>query len=202
MSTYKLIYFNVTGLGESLRFLLNYAGISFEDKRINFDEWPKYKSEMPMGQMPVLEIDGQKYNQSKAIGRYLAKKCNLYGASPIEAMEIDAAVENIDDMRQALSQYYWEQDPALQAKLKDVAYKKMEFSLDKLEEQVKKNGGHFVGGKLTWADIVYAGFNDYLSHVVGGDFNKNHPELGKLVKKVYAIPSIQAYLAKRPKTDL
>lgn len=55
---------------------------------------------LPMGQMPILEIgDGKVYHQSKAIARFVAKKGNLYGSDDIEAMEIDATVETIDDLR-------------------------------------------------------------------------------------------------------
>jgi len=46
MSTYKLTYFNVTGLAESIRYILNHCGIKFEDIRLSFDDWPKYKSSM------------------------------------------------------------------------------------------------------------------------------------------------------------
>lgn len=46
MPTYKLTYFNVTGLGESLRYMLNHCGIKFEDVRLNFDDWPKHKPSM------------------------------------------------------------------------------------------------------------------------------------------------------------
>lgn len=46
MSTYKLTYFNVTGLAESIRYMLNHLGIKFEDNRFSFDDWPKYKSGM------------------------------------------------------------------------------------------------------------------------------------------------------------
>lgn len=55
---------------------------------------------MPLGQMPVLEIDGKAYHQSKAISRFIAKKGNLYGSNELEALEIDAAIETIDDLRQ------------------------------------------------------------------------------------------------------
>lgn len=54
---------------------------------------------MPLGQMPVLEIDGKQYNQSKAIMRFLGKKFNLYGSDDYEALEIDAAADSVDDMR-------------------------------------------------------------------------------------------------------
>lgn len=202
MSTYKLTYFNVTGLGEPIRFLLSQSGIKFEDVRLEFNEWPKIKPTMPMGQVPVLEIDGKPYHQSKAISRYIAKKGNLYGSNELEALEIDAAVETIDDLRQALSTYYWEKDPVTKEKLKKVAFEKLPVYLDKLEAQVKKNGGYFVNGKLSWADLLWTAYSDYLNFVLSGDPNKDHPELKKLVEKVRALPNIKAYIEKRPKTQL
>ncbi|NP_001291541.1 glutathione S-transferase-like [Solenopsis invicta] len=202
MPTYKLTYFNVAGLGESLRYMLHHCGIKFEDVRVEFDDWPKLKPNMPMGQMPILEIDGKIYHQSRAIGRYIAKKGNLYGSDELEAMEIDATIDSMDDIRQALSTYYWEQDPAFKAKLKETAFEKLPFYLDKFEAQVKKNGGYFVGGKLSWADFLWAGYCDYLSFVLAGDPNKDHPELKKLREKVRALPNVKAYLEKRPKTQL
>ena len=148
---------------------------------------------MPMGQMPVLEIDGKKYPQSMAILRYIAKKFNLYGKDDLEALQIDAAADSISDLRickfflpkiilrkktiisfpiefyrkyfltlasyriwtdlwkksfAGLSNWHWEETPAVKEKLKEVAFKKFPVILDKLNEQVKNNGGYFVGGKV------------------------------------------------------
>ncbi|KZC09847.1 PREDICTED: glutathione S-transferase-like [Dufourea novaeangliae] len=200
MPTYKLIYFNVTGLGEPIRLLLHQSGIKFEDKRMAFEEWPDVKPKMPMGQVPVLEIDGKPHHQSKAICRLIARKNNLYGANEEESYQIDATIETIDDLRQAISQYYWEEDPAFKARLKETALKKLPVYVDKFEEQVKKNGGFFVGGKLTWADLMYTGYTETLSAMTESELNKDHPELQKLVAKVRALPNIKAYLDKRPKT--
>lgn len=155
-----------------------------------------------MGQMPVLEIDGNQYYQSKAIGRFIAKKGNLYGSDDFEAMKIDATVDSIEDVRQALAVYYKEQDPVFKAKLKEAALQKLSFCLDKLEAQVKKNGGYFVGGKLSWPDFLWAAYFDLLNFVLAEDPNKDHPELKKLVEKVRALPNIKAYLEKRPQTQL
>lgn len=40
---YKLRYFNVTALGEPLRFLFAYGGIEYEDLRVDFADWPALK---------------------------------------------------------------------------------------------------------------------------------------------------------------
>ncbi|KAG5318046.1 GST1 transferase, partial [Pseudoatta argentina] len=203
MPTYKLIYFDVTGLGEAIRFMLNYCGIKFEDVRFSFDDWPKYKPNMPMGQVPVLEIDGKQYHQSRAIGRFLAKKGHLYGSNDVEAMEIDATVDSIEDIRQAMTLHYWEQDPAFKAKLKDTLFQKLPNYLDVFEAQIKKNGGYFVGGKLSWADFLWAAYHDCMSFMVEDyrDLIKNYSELKKLVEKVRTLPKVKAYIEKRPKTQ-
>lgn len=54
---------------------------------------------MPMGQMPILEVDGKRAHQSLAITRYLAKQVGLVGADAWEDLEIDTAVDTINDMR-------------------------------------------------------------------------------------------------------
>lgn len=54
---------------------------------------------MPMEQVPVLEIDGVKYHQHKAICRYLANKFNLLGSDDQEKLQVDALVDDIDDIR-------------------------------------------------------------------------------------------------------
>ncbi|GAB1864926.1 glutathione transferase [Camponotus japonicus] len=201
MSTYKLTYFNFTGKGEPIRYLLSQSGIKFEDVRITYEDWPKLKSSMPMQQVPILEIDGKVYHQSKAISRFIAKKGNLYGSNELEAMEIDATVDSIEDIRQIVGAYYREKDPALKEKLKEVTFEKLSFYLDKFETQVKKNGGYFVNGKLSWADLLWATFSDTVSLFSTEDLNKDHPELKKLVEKVRALPNIKAYIEKRPKTQ-
>ena len=40
---YKLTYFPGYGLAESIRLLLSYAEIDFEDERFAHEDWPKVK---------------------------------------------------------------------------------------------------------------------------------------------------------------
>lgn len=56
---------------------------------------------MPMGQMPVLEVDGKRVHQSIAILRYVAKQVGLSGANDWENVQIDSAVDTVNDLRQS-----------------------------------------------------------------------------------------------------
>lgn len=53
------------------------------------------------GQLPVLEHNGKKINQSLAIARYLAKQAKLSGKDDWENLEIDAVVDTVNDLKQS-----------------------------------------------------------------------------------------------------
>lgn len=58
---------------------------------------------MPMGQMPVLEVDGRRVHQSISMARYVAKRVGLSGDNEWENLIIDTAVDTVNDFR--LSKY-------------------------------------------------------------------------------------------------
>lgn len=58
---------------------------------------------MPMGQMPVLEVDGHRVHQSISMARYVAKRVGLGGTNDWENLIIDTAVDTVNDFR--LSEY-------------------------------------------------------------------------------------------------
>lgn len=43
MAEYKLTYFNLKGLGESIRYIFAYANVPFDDNRIAKESWPALK---------------------------------------------------------------------------------------------------------------------------------------------------------------
>jgi len=49
----------------------------------------------PLGQIPVLEVDGEVIAQSWAINRYLANDLSFYGDSNVDKSIIDQVVETI-----------------------------------------------------------------------------------------------------------
>ncbi|CAG9831216.1 unnamed protein product [Diabrotica balteata] len=201
---YKLIYFDVTALGEPIRFLLNYGQLDFEDKRVGVDgvEWSPIKPTTPFGQLPLLEHDGKVAHQSTAISRYIAKQIKLVGSNDWEDLEIDAAVDTINDLRAKIAAYHYENDPAVKETRKQPLFKEiLPFYLEKLEAQVEKNNGYLAAGKLTWADLFFVGLLQYFQFMLGKDLVENSPNLQKLKEKVLALPNIKACIDKRPKTN-
>ena len=55
-----------------------------------------------MGQLPVLEVDGELICQSRAINRYLATEFNLYGENNSDRALIDQVCESCADIGMSL----------------------------------------------------------------------------------------------------
>ncbi|XP_043252563.1 glutathione S-transferase-like [Colletes gigas] len=205
MTGYKLVYFNVMGLGEPIRFILSYGGVQFEDVRMTYgsSEWFSMKPTTPFGQLPVLEIDGKVYTQTLPICRYLAKQFNLLGKTDLDTLRIDAIANALHDFRKiVISYYYKEQDPALKAKKKvEVLGQTVPFYLNKLEELAKNNDGYLHGGQLSYADLFFVAISDAINTGYEADITKDKPHLKALKEKVLALPSIKAYVEKRPKLE-
>ncbi|KAK7864991.1 hypothetical protein R5R35_004955 [Gryllus longicercus] len=198
---YKLTYFPIKGLAEPIRFLFSYGGIEFEDFRFSQEDWPKFKPNTPFGQTPILEVDGKVIHQSTTICRYVARQVGLAGADDWEAVQIDAVVDTITDFRSKIQNYFYDSDPVSKEKKKGSLFKEtIPFYLPKFEELVKNNGGYFVNGKLTWADVYFVGYLDYLNFMAGVNLLEKYPTLRSLCTTVLELPGIKEWVAKRPVT--
>ncbi len=92
----KLYYFDLYGRGEPIRLLLNHAKQEFEDVRISFEDWGKFKEDpekCKYGQVPILEREGKQYTQSSAIMSYLGES---FGYSPEDIELRFKAAELVD----------------------------------------------------------------------------------------------------------
>uniref|UniRef100_A0AC35TGB8 Glutathione S-transferase n=1 Tax=Rhabditophanes sp. KR3021 TaxID=114890 RepID=A0AC35TGB8_9BILA len=109
--SYNLIYWNnCHGRGEVTRLLFTYARQAFEEATFTNEEWPALKAQQPYGQLPVLEVDGVKIAQSRAIERFLARRFNLVGKNDIERAINDQIICGIDDTRQHFAKMFNEDD--------------------------------------------------------------------------------------------
>ncbi|CAF1406256.1 unnamed protein product [Adineta steineri] len=203
MPSYKLTYFNGRGLGEVSRLIFAAAGQKFEDVRYERDQFPAHKAEMPLGQMPVLEVDGVKLPQSSAIARYLAKEFHLAGKDNFDQAKVDAVVDTVADSFKGFIPTIFEQDPVKKEEIKK------KFFTDDLPKHLQNletlgklygNGGHFfVGNQLTWADLYFYNFaQTYIE--AEADCLNNFPWLKQNRAEVEKQPKIAEYLKQRPKT--
>uniref|UniRef100_A0A1B6HN43 glutathione transferase n=1 Tax=Homalodisca liturata TaxID=320908 RepID=A0A1B6HN43_9HEMI len=202
-SQWKMTYFPVKGLGESIRFLLAYLDKEYEDHRFNVEDWPSIKPTTPWGQTPVLEANGQTVTQSIAITRYLGRQAGLCGADAWEDMRIDEIVYVINDFRAELAKYHYEKDEKRKEEVKGtVLSTTAPFYLSRLDAHVKANNGYLANGKLSWADLYFAAISDYLSFMYGSDITAGYPNLTELREKVLALPKIKEWVSKRPVTNV
>jgi len=197
---YKLIYFNLRGIGETIRWLLSYMEADFEDSRFEIADWPTVKPTTPFGKAPVLEVDGVPLTQSISIYRYLGRQAGLGGDDPWEDVQIDIIADTINDFRVALSAFMWEANEDIKKEKKEIFIKEtLPFYLGKLEAIVKENGGYLANGKLSWVDFFFASITELLSYAVDvADITADYPALNALKTKIFNIPQIKNWVEKRP----
>merc|ERR1712018_515792 len=149
MSEMKLTYFNLMGRAETTRLILAQAGVAFEDKRIEPAEWPALKASLPMGQLPILEVDGKTIGQSMTIARFCGRRFGLAGKDELEGALADQAVDQVADFMAEVVKAMKDEVARI------LKTEKLPAFLTGMEKLLKAQGGkHFAGSGLTWADIV------------------------------------------------
>jgi len=201
--SYKLTYFNIKALAEPIRFIFAYAGVEYEDNRIERENWPAVKENYPWGQLPVLQVGDKTLSQSNTIARYLAKKYDLRGDDDWEAAKMDEYADALTDFRGEWRKHFTEQDETKKAELKknfdEVVVPKY---LSKFDKIVADNGGQFlVGKRVSWIDLQLAHFLDFFA-IQAPTLLDNYENLKKLKESVFEIPQIKAWMEKRPVTAM
>ena len=106
-SKLTLTYFPIGGRAEPIRLAAAAGKIAFTNKTISFPEFKELKHALPLGQVPILEIEmpsGEKttMTQSDAILRYFGKRGGLYPADDLLALEVDATLTILEDLTEIL----------------------------------------------------------------------------------------------------
>ncbi|GMT31218.1 hypothetical protein PFISCL1PPCAC_22515, partial [Pristionchus fissidentatus] len=209
--TYKLYYFPLRGRGEPIRQLLKLAGQSFEDFRINPEEWSGVKPDMPLGQVPVLEVDGStKLAQTMTILRYIANRHGLAGKTPEDSAKLDMIAESVQEMINSPQIFNWAlivlgkysditTDEAKKDFFKYKVTPELEAFAPKIERFLLANGnnGLFMGDAETWVDVFAAEtFSKFLDF---GDANclDAFPHIKDLIARVHANPIIRKHIEER-----
>lgn len=99
MAKLKLTYFDVNGgRAEPIRLALFIGGIEFEDHRFAYSEFAEVRKTTPLGQVPVLEIDGKVITQSNALTTYAGKLAGLYPTDDFAALLCEEVMGTVEDV--------------------------------------------------------------------------------------------------------
>ncbi|XP_072292463.1 glutathione S-transferase 3-like [Eucyclogobius newberryi] len=149
-----LHYFNGRGKMESIRWLLTVAGVEFEEVYLTTrDQYLKLIEDgaLMFQQVPLVEIDGMKLIQTKAILQYIAEKYHLHGKDIKERVKVNMYAEGITDLMEMIMMLPFTADP--KSKLENIENKANERYLPVFEKAL--SGPVFlVGGKMTVADVL------------------------------------------------
>ena len=166
---------------------------SDERLSIDFATWarPEFDAKQKAGYFtanmdscPVLSVNGVVIGQSKAIARLVAKKLGFFGASDVEAAQIDCIADHGYEMNDAFSSHTaGKKDDELEAA-------KGTFAVGWFTAAIEKcvgDGGFAVGGKRSLADIV-------LYYLLDDVFVNRH-KIGEHVKTALATcPKLQSII--------
>ena len=207
MSKHKLTYFNAAGRAEPVRIACFLSDVSFEDHRVDFAGFGALKGSgaLPLGQVPVLEVDGFSFAQTSAMLRYVAKLGNtgLYPSDPVKALAVDSALDTFNDtLSHALTPSSWEKDMDKRLAMRaELVVGPMAKCFSYVEGLIAKFGGPFVSGdQLSIADLVIA--SQVLQIRSGGldgvtaEHLAAYPHICALTDAYLADPRIAAYTSK------
>lgn len=197
-----MTYFNLKGRAELARLILAQADVVYEDCRISKEEWESVKPTTPLGQLPLLEVEGESLAQSIAIARYLARQHGLAGKTEIAAAQADMVIDSLADLMGPVAAMMREKDEQKKAEMKrSFSCETLPGWLTMLERLLTRRGGKFFsGGELTWADLAVFNVIDNMNGRVA-DFNiQDYPNLDSLTAMVRDLPNIKKWLYERPVT--
>ncbi|KAF1375808.1 hypothetical protein PFLUV_G00224020 [Perca fluviatilis] len=146
-----LHYFNGRGKMESIRWLLTVAEVEFDEIYLaTREQYEKLLSDgaLMFQQVPMVEIDGMKLVQTKAILNYIAEKYNLHGKDLKDRVMINMYSEGIFDLMEMIMMLPFKAD----AKLEPIKSKAKDRYLPVFEKALS-GPIYLVGGKLSCADV-------------------------------------------------
>ncbi|XP_034377632.1 glutathione S-transferase alpha-3 [Arvicanthis niloticus] len=192
-----LHYFDGRGRMEPIRWLLAAAGVEFEEQFLKTrDDLARLRNDgsLMFDQVPMVEIDGMKLVQTKAILNYIAAKYNLYGKDIKERAIIDMYTEGMADLDDIVIHHPYippgEKEASL-AKIKDKARNRY---FPAYEKVLKSHGqDYLVGNRLSKADVYLV---QILYHVEELDPSvlANFPLLKALRTRVSNLPTVKKFL--------
>ncbi|XP_037988685.1 glutathione S-transferase-like [Motacilla alba alba] len=193
----KLHYFNGRGRMEPIRWLLAAAGVEFEEsyleKKEDLTKLQKDGS-LLFQQVPMVEIDGMKLVQTRAICNYIATKYNLYGKDVKERALIDMYVEGMFDLNELLMMYVMQPADKKEEYFANMMDKAENRYFPAFEKVLKDHGKDFlVGNQLSRADVQLLEII-LMAEEYKPDTLAKFPLLQSFKARISNIPTIKKFL--------
>ncbi|KAF9083248.1 hypothetical protein BGX23_011647 [Mortierella sp. AD031] len=196
--SFRLHYFPLEGQGQTCRDLLTYSGVKWEGTSPK--NWMEEKEKTPFGCLPVLYINkGDQeviISETLAIENYLAKQFGLLGDNEYEETLIRAFHCSSATLHGVFSNSVTWNLPEVQEKtLAAFKARQLVHWVKAHERHLLNNGdnGHYVGNKLSLADIRTANLIQLFSLQPYGD------ELIEIIKQAPALWKVKATVENDPK---
>jgi glutathione S-transferase len=205
MSAITLHYFDVHARGEPVRLIFAYAGVEFTDHKVPFEEWGALKASnfAEFGQLPVLDIDGERLVQSQSIVRYVGQKYGYYPSDIKEVYQVESIGDLKEDIYRAIvPNLYANNAEGIEKFYNETAPQVLGF----LEKRLEKNHngeGFFVGDSISLADfLVFQIVHDYF--LASNRKDKEHlvdahaPKVKALIHRIIeSSPGLKTHLENR-----
>ncbi|KAF9584284.1 hypothetical protein BGW38_006979 [Lunasporangiospora selenospora] len=201
-TTYKLEYFEVSGVGAISRDLLSYGGAKWEN--ILVKELPN-NTGSPFSVYPALHVrtgDGVEIHlaETSVIEQYLAREFGLFGDNEWEELQIKMFHSNTLMFRDRLfMRVVWNFKDKMETALETFLTQSLPQWINAHVFHLRNNGsnGHYVGNKLSLADILTANTIDFIKCLYGNEkilaMIEKCPEIMKVKENVDREPRLQTW---------
>jgi glutathione S-transferase len=195
-------YWNIRGLCEPIRLMLEYLAVPYDDKRYNYgtvpgkmrEEWEvdKHKLGLDFPNLPYLIEGDVRLTQSCAIQRYIARKHNqnLLGATEADKARTDLIEQQCVDFRNGLSAVAYGAD-----------FDKHRVTYVAALPDKLRPFDTFLGGKHDWfggSQVSLADFMMYATlhthRLLAPDAVNSFEHLKAFMKRFEALPHVSEYL--------
>jgi glutathione S-transferase len=196
MPSYRLHYFPESGNSYKLALMLTLCGERFEPVWTDFGggvtRTPQWRRDVnEMGEIPVLEIDGERLTQTAPILLKLAKQYGRFGG------------ENEQEQFEVLRWLFWDNHkltgymatyryhrtftPAPDPHVLAYFRKRLDDFLAILEQHMERHA-FAIGDKPTVADFSMMAYLSYPSDETGYDFAVSHPAVNAWLARMAGLP--------------
>lgn len=175
------------------------AGLEFEDIRCKSTDWPVLKPKMPLGALPVLEVNGELLPQSNAMLRYVGQLGGLYPDNPLDAFRVDQLIDTLDDMYMTALKDEGLETEKLRESRERFCRVDVPRYVGMLEKQIKERGKEpfFLGTEVSVADLKINQLFDCLSYgflkFVDVSVLEKYTALAAISKSVDEIPAVKKW---------